>query len=491
MISFFDYIFLPIQFLSLSIELIHLLKLIIFFLPLFAIFYLLLSDLEYSSKKHIDSSKIFPIAITILNLILLGILYQKSAFLEKTAFCYFKFSNFIFVFSLDNLSFLLISLTTFLTLICMLISIQIKNSKSFYIILLIIQFILFLTWTIRDIFFFYICFEAILIPMFLLIVIWGSRTRKYRASYMFFMYTLIGSISMLISIFYIFITKGTTNLDLLMETSFSFQEEIFLWFAIFIGMAVKIPIFPVHSWLPEAHVEAPTAGSVLLAGILLKLGGYGIIRFLLPIFPNGSIYFSNFIFAISLSSILYASFCALRQNDLKRIIAYASIAHMNLIVLGLFSFNKYALNGSLFQMISHGLVATLLFTCIGFLYDRSQTRLVPSYSGLVGSMPKFVSVFTIGTFSNMAMPLTCSFIGEFLIFFGIYDSNIFIGMLAALGIFLGGTYSILLYARISYGNSNLSHKLINKDLTEYELLISLLLIIPIIFLGLQPNYIFL
>jgi proton-translocating NADH-quinone oxidoreductase chain M len=325
--------------------------------------------------------------------------------------------------------------------------------------------------------------------MFLVINIWGSRDRKYKASYMFFLYTLIGSIFMLIAIFYIFITKGTTNLDILLIQPFSFTEQIYLWLAIFIAMAVKIPIFPFHSWLPEAHVEAPTAGSVLLAGVLLKLGGYGILRFLLPLFPDASIYFSTFITAICLASIIYASFCALRQNDLKRIIAYASVAHMNLIVLGLFSCNLYGIKGSVFQMISHGLVSGLLFICIGMLYDRSKTRLVASYNGLVTSMPKFVVVFAIASFSNMAFPFTCSFLGEFSVFFGIFMNNNFTGILSTIGMFLCGTYSVWLLNRISFGNS-LNNDLLNKDLTEHEIIISILLIVPIIFLGLQPNYIF-
>jgi proton-translocating NADH-quinone oxidoreductase chain M len=324
--------------------------------------------------------------------------------------------------------------------------------------------------------------------MFLVINIWGSRNRKYKASYMFFLYTLIGSIFMLVAIFYIFVTKGTTNLDILLIQPFSFSEQLYLWVAIFIAMAVKIPIFPFHSWLPEAHVEAPTSGSVLLAGVLLKLGGYGIIRFILPLLPDASIYFSTFITAICLSSIIYSSFCALRQNDLKRIIAYASIAHMNLIVLGLFSCNLYGIQGSIFQMISHGLVSGLLFICIGMLYDRSKTRLVASYSGLVNSMPLFVVVFFVASIANMAFPFTCSFIGEFSVFFGIFISNAFVGMLSTSGMFLCGTYSIWLLNRISFGNS-LNINLINKDLTEHEVIISLLLIIPIIFLGLQPNYI--
>lgn len=458
---------------------------ILTFLPLFTAFILL-----FVPRQKIK--RIFRLSVisTIVNLLLIFIVYTSNLDMTQITYFYtFKIFQFQLNFGFDSISFILISLTSLLTLICLISGVNMKNFKEFCIYFLIIQFFLFLAWTVLDIFIFYICFESVLIPMFLVINFWGSRNRKTKAAYMFFIYTLAGSISMLIAIFYIFIVKGTTNLIELIKLPFLNTEQKWIWLAFFLAMAVKTPIIPFHSWLPEAHVEAPTPGSVLLAGILLKLGGYGLLRFLLPLFPEASIYFSTFIIPLCLCSILFASLTALRQNDLKRVIAYASIAHMNLIILGIFSFNIYGIQGSIFQMVSHGLVSSLLFLCIGVLYERSNTRLIQNYSGLVSTMPKFTFVFFIATVSNMAHPGTSSFIGEFLLFFGIFQSNMVVGVFSTLGIFLCGTYSIWLFNRISFGNIQYKD-LNNKDLKPYERFYMAILIFCIFYLGLQPNIIF-
>ena len=428
---------------------------------------------------------------TLLNILLLFFLITFFNTLDiSSLYCFhtIEFFNFHLNFGVDNISIILLILTGFLTLICLLISINIHNFKNFTLYFLLMQFLLYLAWTVLDVFIFYICFESVLIPMFLVINTWGSRNRKFRASYMFFIYTLAGSIAMLIAIFFIFMTKGTTDLLVLLDYGFSIENQRFLWIAFFLAMAVKIPVVPFHSWLPEAHVEAPTGGSVLLAGVLLKLGGYGILRFLLPLFPEASVYFSTLITPLCLCSIIYASFTALRQNDLKRVIAYASIAHMNLIVLGLFSFNLYGIQGSIFQMISHGLVSGLLFICIGILYDRAKTRLIYNYSGLVITMPKFIVIFFLATIANMAHPGTSSFVGEFLLFFGIFKFDIFLGILSTLGIFLCGTYSIWLFNRVAFGN--IQYRDINhKDLSFYELTYLTPLTFLIFLFGIKPNLI--
>ena len=458
---------------------------VVIFLPLFTAFTLL-----FVPRKKPKVILFRSVMGTVINLLFVFFIYTQNTDMAQITYLYaFKISQLQLNFGFDSISFVLIGLTSLLTLICLISGVNMKNFKEFCVYFLIIQFFLFLAWTVLDLFIFYICFESVLIPMFLVINSWGSRNRKTKAAYMFFIYTLAGSISMLIAIFYIFIIKGTTSLIELIKFPFLVTEQKWIWLAFFLAMAVKTPIIPFHSWLPEAHVEAPTPGSVLLAGILLKLGGYGLLRFLIPLFPEASIYFSTFITPLCLCSILFASLTALRQNDLKRVIAYASIAHMNLIILGIFSFNIYGIQGAIFQMISHGLVSSLLFLCIGVLYERSSTRLIQNYSGLVSTMPKFTFIFFIATVSNMAHPGTSSFIGEFFLFFGIFQSNLVVGVFSTLGIFLCGTYSIWLFNRISFGNIQYKD-LHNKDLRSYETFYMVILIFCIFYLGLQPNIIF-
>ena len=297
-------------------------------------------------------------------------------------------------------------------------------------------------FTILDLFLFYIFFESILIPMFLLIVVWGSRNRKIKAALYFFIYTLVGSLLMLVAIIDIYIKTGTTSFLSLILWCFDGTVQKYYWLAFFISFAVKIPIMPVHVWLPEAHVEAPTSGSVILAGILLKIGSYGLIRFSLTLFPQASFFFIPLVYTISCLSLVYASFIAIRQVDLKKIIAYASVAHMNLIVLGIFSMNAIGIEGSLFQMISHGITSSGLFLGIGVLYDRYHTRNIFYYGGLAGVMPLFVVSFLIYMFSNIALPGTCNFVGEFLVLLGCFKFNTVAGIVAASGMVFGGIYSL-------------------------------------------------
>jgi len=313
------------------------------------------------------------------------------------------------------------------------------------------QILLLIVWTVFDIFIFYLFFESVLIPMFLIIKLYGSRSRKIRAAFLFFMYTVVGSISMLIAILFMYNRTGTCNTFYYqLINNFTFLEQKYLWIAFFLAFAVKVPMFPFHLWLPEAHVEAPTSGSVILAGVLLKLGSYGMLRFLNPFFNHAGIFFTPFVHTLSICGIIYASLTAFRQNDLKRVIAYASIAHMNLIVIGVFSTSIYAFQGVIFQMIGHGLVASLLFLMVGIIYDRSLTRLISNYSGLTIIMPTFSTFFLFATIGNMAFPGTSNFIGEILLFFGIFLTNPVSGYFSALGIFLCSTYSIWLFNRTMY-----------------------------------------
>lgn len=323
--------------------------------------------------------------------------------------------------------------------------------------------------------------------MFLIIGIWGSRERKVRASYLFFLYTLIGSLLMLISIISIFINKGTTNYLILLNTSFDpFLQKIY-WLTFFASFAVKVPMMPFHIWLPEAHVEAPTAGSVILAGILLKLGSYGFLRFSLSLFPLATIYFTPLIYSMSIIAIIYSSLTAIRQTDIKRIIAYASVAHMNLILLGTFSLNIQGIEGSILQMLSHGLVSSALFLCIGILYDRYHTRLITYYGGLVHQMPIFSILFLIYILANIALPGTSSFVGELLILMGIFQHNSTIAFLGGVGIILGGVYSLLLYNRIIFGNLQNTFLKTFHDISFREFISHTPLILGTILMGVYPN----
>lgn len=386
----------------------------------------------------------------------------------------------------DGLSLLLILLTSFLTSLCILSSWKIRSFQNFIVYFFCMEGCLFVVWSSLDLMLFYIFFESVLIPMLLIIGFWGSRERRVRASYIFFIYTLLGSVFMLLGIFLIISKLGTTDYLYIKYFLFDFNVEIFLWCTFFISFATKIPMLPFHIWLPEAHVEAPTSGSVILAGILLKLGGYGFMRYSLGLFPLASYFLSPIVFTIGVISIIYASLTAIRQNDLKRIIAYASIAHMNLIVLGIFSVNQNALEGAAFQMLSHGFVSSALFLCIGVLYDRHHTRLLKSFGGFVIVLPMFSIYFLFFTLANIAFPGTSSFIGEFLLLAGVFQGNCFIAFLASFGIILSGVYSMWLYNRIVFGNLKNNHN--NYiDLTDIELFVLNNLLIVTLLVGILPE----
>jgi proton-translocating NADH-quinone oxidoreductase chain M len=325
----------------------------------------------------------------------------------------------------------------------------------------------------------------------ILVGVWGSRERKIRANYLLFLYTLFGSLFMLLSIVYIYLKVGTTNYQLLNLCFFSNLEQKILWLSFFASFATKVPMIPMHIWLPEAHVEAPTSGSVILAGVLLKLGIYGFLRFSLPLFFEANYYFSPLIFFMSILGILYSSFTAIRQTDLKRIIAYSSVAHMNLVLLGLFSFTLIGLEGALLQSLSHGFVSSALFLCIGVLYDRYHTRMIKYYSGLSYVMPLTVIMLLFFTMANIGLPGTSSFVGEFLILVSLYKFNIIATLLGATGMILGGTYSLWLFNKISYGNLKIQF-LGNKflDLKKNEFYALLPLIFGTLFVGIYPELFF-
>lgn len=396
--------------------------------------------------------------------------------------------NFIFTFGLDGLSIYFFCLTSLLIFLCVLFSWDNLNTKEHYFNLIFLEFLLLLVFSVLDLVLFYIFFEAILIPMFLIIGNMGSRSRKIRAAYLLFFYTLIGSILMLLAIIYIYLVVGTTNLEILFAHQFTFLEQKWLWLAFFLSFASKIPMFPFHIWLPEAHVEAPTIGSVILAGILLKLGVYGFLRFSLTLFPEASLYYSPLVYVLGLIGILYASFTAIRQTDIKRVIAYSSIAHMNLVVLGIFSFNSLGLQGSILQSLSHGFVSGGMFLIVGILYDRYHSRLLYYYGGLVHVMPLYSFFFLVFTLANIAVPGTSSFIGEFLLFCGIYQTNTLTCLIAVISVVLCAVYSLWLYNRLTFGNLKITFTKNFTDLTFRELTILTTLLVLILFFGINPSF---
>lgn len=392
-------------------------------------------------------------------------------------------------FGLDGVSIVFFFFTTLLVFTCLVFIWNDAKFRDYAMGLLLLEIILLVTFGILNLFFFYVCFEATLVPMYLIIGVWGSRERKIRAVYLFFFYTLCGSLLTLIGILYIYSMVGSLDIEYLMTYQFSKLEEYFLWIAFFLSFASKIPMFPLHIWLPEAHVEAPTVGSVLLAGILLKLGVYGFVRFSITLFPTASLYFAPLVYTLSLLGIIYASMAAIGQTDLKRVIAYSSVAHMNLVTLGIFSLNSIGIQGALVQSISHGFVSGGMFFLIGIVYSRYHTRSIHYYGGLAHCMPIYAVLFVLFTMANIALPGTSSFVGEFLLLLGIYKTNIIVTIFATLGVILSGAYSLWLCNRIIFGNLKTNYTLKFMDLSHDEFAVMGFLTVFVILLGIYPSII--
>lgn len=399
------------------------------------------------------------------------------------------FDSLNIVIGIDGISIFFVILSAFLTPICILVgwsSIQ-KYVKEYCIAFLVLETFMVAVFSVLDLLLFYIFFESVLVPMFVIIGVFGSRERKIRAAYQFFLYTLFGSLLMLLAILLIFFQTGSFDLEVLYATQWSESREILLWLAFFASFAVKVPMVPVHIWLPEAHVEAPTAGSVILAGILLKLGTYGFVRFSLPMFPYANIYFTPLIMTLSVLAVVYVSLTTIRQIDLKKIIAYSSIAHMNFVTIGIFSQNIQSLEGSLLLMLSHGLVAPALFLAIGVLYDRHKTRILRYYSGCARVMPLYGLIFVFLTMANISLPGTSSFPGEFLIMIGMYQNNTVVTFFAATTMVLGGAYALWLCNRLVYGTLKPHFISTFSDVNRREFFIFLPFILGILWIGIYPE----
>ena len=388
----------------------------------------------------------------------------------------------------DGISILFIVLTTMLVPICILASYDsIKFSvKEYLIAFLALETFMIGVFCSLDLVLFYLFFEGGLIPMFLIIGIWGGERRVY-STFKFFLYTLAGSVFMLLAIIYIFITAGTTDVSYLLDYNFTRNEQIVLWLAFFASFMVKIPMWPFHTWLPDAHVEAPTAGSVILAGVLLKMAGYGFIRFSIGFFPEASELFAPLIFTLSIVAIIVTSLIALVQEDMKKLIAYSSVAHMGFVTLGIFTFTVQGIEGSVIQMISHGIVSAALFLCVGVVYDRLHTREISRYGGLVSKMPMYAFTFMIFILASLGLPGTSGFVGEFLVLLSIFSINTYFAVFATTGVVLAATYSLWLYRRMIFGaliKDDLSEML---DLTRREIIIFVPLITLTIFIGIYPK----
>ncbi|QFU16398.1 NADH-quinone oxidoreductase subunit M [Microvirga thermotolerans] len=393
-----------------------------------------------------------------------------------------------FKLGVDGFSMPFILLTTFLMPFCIVASWRSieHRVKEYFVAFLVLEMTMIGVFAALDLVLFYLFFEAGLIPMFLIIGIWGGKRRIY-ASFKFFLYTLLGSVLMLLAIMAMYWAAGTTDIPTLLKFKFAANLQIWLWLAFFASFAVKMPMWPVHTWLPDAHVEAPTAGSVILAAILLKMGGYGFIRVSIPMFPEASAYFAPLVYSLSVVAIIYTSLVAMVQEDMKKLIAYSSVAHMGFVTMGLFSMNPQGIQGAMFQMVSHGLVSGALFLCVGVVYDRLHTREIAAYGGLVERMPFYAVVFLIFTMANVGLPGTSGFVGEFLTIIGAFRSNSWVALFAASGVIFSAAYALWLYRRVVYGALTKPSLQGMTDLNGREMLTLVPLVLLVIYYGVQPG----
>ena len=398
------------------------------------------------------------------------------------------FAVFSYALGIDGIALMLIMLSVFLMPICILASWDsiTKRVGEYMAALLLMEVLMIGVFAAQDLFLFYIFFEAGLIPMYLIIGVWGGDNRIY-ASYKFFLYTLLGSVLMLIAMFWMVKEAGTTDIPTLMQYDFPVGAQFWLWLAFFASFAVKMPMWPVHTWLPDAHVQAPTAGSVILAGVLLKLGGYGFIRFSLPMFPDASADLAWLVFALSMVAVIYTSLVALVQSDMKKLIAYSSVAHMAIVTVGLFAFNVQGIEGAMMVMLGHGLVSGALFLCVGVIYDRLHTREIARYGGLSINMPKYALFFLLFTMASIGLPGTSNFVGEFLALAGIYKVSTFVTLVCTTGIILGAAYMLYLYRRVAFGEQVNADAARMPDLNAREWAMLAPIAAAVLWMGVYPE----
>ena len=461
----------------------------IIFLPLLGALFIFL----FRNQKDNNESAIYvSLFVSLTNLVLtlfLWNLFDKNL----SGFQFVEEKNWIsglikFKLGIDGISILFIILTAFITPICIISCINSvkERTKEFLIAILILETFMIGVFCSLDLVIFYLFFEAGLIPMFLIIGVWGGSRRVYSA-FKFFLYTLLGSVLMLAAIITIYWLVGTTDVVEIYKIKISQEYQYFLWLAFFSSFAVKMPMWPVHTWLPDAHVEAPTAGSVILAAILLKMGGYGFLRFSIGMFPVASEYFVPLIYSLSIIAIIYTSLVALMQEDMKKLIAYSSVAHMGFVTLGIFTLTKQGIDGGIFQMISHGLISAALFLSVGVLYDRTHSRLINSYGGVVNYIPKYSLVFMIFALAALGLPGTTGFLGEFLILVGIFQKNYLVALLATTGVVLAAAYMLWLSKRVIFGETKNSEIKSLRDINFLEGITLFVLAAAIIIFGFYPD----
>ena len=459
------------------------------FLPLLGALVILLIKEDESSINNIKNVALWTsVGVFLLSLLIwLQFDNSKSGYQFEEKFRWFNDFNFYYHVGIDGISLFMVILSTFLTPLCILSSWESvkKRVKEYMLAFLFLETVMIGMFASVDILLFYIFFEAVLIPMYLIIGIWGGDRRIY-ASFKFFLYTLLGSVLMLIAIVVIYQLTNSMSIAELQGNFFARNVQLYLWLAFFASFAVKIPMWPFHTWLPDAHVEAPTAGSVILAAILLKMAGYGFLRFSLPMFPLASEYFTPLIFTLSIIAIIYTSLVALMQEDMKKLIAYSSVAHMGYVTLGIFTFTKQGIEGSVFQMISHGLISAALFLCVGVVYDRLHSRMISTYGGLVNYLPKYSFLFVVFALAGLGLPGTSGFLGEFLVLAATFQKNYLVSMLGTLGVILGAAYMLWLTKRVIFGNTNNEEIKKLKDINSLETFMLITLGVLIILFGFYP-----
>ncbi|EMD84279.1 NADH-quinone oxidoreductase subunit M [Pacificimonas flava] len=439
-----------------------------------------------------NSARWLALGTTLIELVLgialwLGFDTGTSAFQYRETVPLFE-PYFSWALGIDGISLVLIALSVFLMPICILASWQSVKTRvpEYMAAFMLMEALMIGVFAATDLFLFYVMFEGGLIPMYLIIGIWGGTNRIY-ASYKFFLYTLLGSVLMLLAMMYMVSAAETTDIPTLMAYDFDPQVQVWLWLAFFASFAVKMPMWPVHTWLPDAHVQAPTAGSVILAGVLLKMGGYGFIRFSLPMFPDASVELMWLVFGLSMVAVVYTSLVALAQNDMKKLIAYSSVAHMAFVTVGLFGFNQQALEGSIVVMLSHGLVSGALFLCVGVVYDRLHTREISAYGGVANIMPRYAIFFMLFTMASVGLPGTSGFVGEFLVMLGAFKTSTWAVFVVCTGIILGAAYMLFLYRRVVFGTVTSEAVAGMRDLSVREYICLVPIAVATLWMGIAPN----
>lgn len=463
---------------------------IVTFLPLLGALFIAFLPTNAGGDRNARHTALYTTIFTFAISLLIWINFDPRTadfqFLEDAAWI----GPFRYKMGVDGISMLFVILTTFLMPLCILASwdsVKIRV-KEYMIAFLVLETLMIGVFCALDLMLFYLFFEAGLIPMFLIIGVWGGKRRVY-ASFKFFLYTLLGSVLMLLAMFAMFSTAGTADIPTLIEvgaSKFSREMQWWLFLAFLASFAVKMPMWPVHTWLPDAHVEAPTAGSVILAGILLKMGGYGFLRFSLPMFPIASQELAPFVFTLSVIAIVYTSLVALAQEDIKKLIAYSSVAHMGFVTMGIFTFQQQGIDGAIFQMLSHGIVSAALFLCVGIIYDRMHTREIAAYGGLADRMPIYATVLMIFTMANVGLPGTSGFVGEFLTLVGAFKVNTWVALFATTGVILSAAYALYLYRRVVFGALEKANLKSIKDMNAREIAIMAPLVILTILFGFYP-----